>query len=407
MNVFRSVNVSLNVLFGNKLRTFLSALAVGIGVAAVVMMVSTSKASEIEIAKKISNLGTDIVTVQSGKFKNVGGRTIHTARYTTLTPKDVRTIRKKVNNIKRCGGIFDRGVTVSYKSVRTRTTLMGVEPQVFEIWRVSAVLGKMFEDKDEVKLSRVCVLGQTAKKNLFKDLDPINETILVGQIPLKVIGVASLRGMDLSGEDLDDVVYIPLNTAMKRFFDVTYIENIIIQAENKGEMESVREQVTDILRKNHRLKEGKEDDFTVQTQTQLLESQMETQKAFGFLVIIVAGLSMVTGGIGIFAVMLISLRERKSEVGLRRAIGARHKDITIQFMIEALVLSLLGGIAGITVGVLGCFIIAKVNNWEFFIPVNTILYAFLISISTGLIFGIYPARLASKLEPAEALRAAV
>jgi putative ABC transport system permease protein len=407
MNIRRTLHISLNVLFGHKLRTLLSALAVGTGVAAVVMMVGASKAAQNDTAKKIENLGTDLISVQASRIKNLGGRARHGTRFTTTTVNDIRAIKRKVSGVKRAGGTFDRHVNANYKNVKTRTTLMGVEPEVFEIWRLGAVSGRLYTQRDEEKIARVCVLGQTTKSNLFGDIDPVGEVIQVGPLPLKVIGVSSPRGMDYSGDDLDDVIYVPLQTAMKRYFNVTYLEAIIVQTYDKESMDEVKDEITRVLRKNHRIKEGKEDDFTIQTQEQLLKSEMQTEEAFGLLVAVVAGLSMVTGGIGIFAVMLISLRERKREVGLRRAIGARHKDITIQFMLEALILSLIGGIIGIIVGLLGCFIITKLNHWETLIPFSTLLFAFLISVVTGVIFGFYPARLASKMEPAEALRAAV
>lgn len=407
MNIKRTFVISLNVLFGHKLRTLLSSMAVGVGVAAVVMMVGAGESLQKETAKKIESLGTDLITIQAGKFKNVGGRTRQVSRFTTLTPKDVRSIERQVSSLKKVGGIHDRRAMVTYKNVRTNTIIIGVEPSLFEIWRLKAVSGRLFNDLDEAKMARVCVIGNTVQTNLFQDIDPIEKTINIGKIPLKVIGVSSERGQDLGGEDLDNAIYVPLSTAMKRIFDVTYLDSILIQAKDKESMNSLIEDVREILRKNHRLKVGKEDDFTILDQNQLLSSEIETQKAFSYLIAIVAGLSLLTGGIGIFAVMLISLRERKREVGLRRAIGARHKDILIQFLFEASALSVMGGIVGTLFGLIGCCIISKINGWETIFPVSTIAIAFIFSIFIGIVFGIYPANIASKLEPAEALRAAV
>lgn len=407
MNIKRTFAISLNVLFGHKMRTFLSSMAVGVGVAAVVMMVGAGQSLQRETAKKIEGMGTDLITIQAGKFKNVGGRSRQVSRYTTLTPKDVRAIERKVSSVKRAGGLFDRRSAVTYKNVRTNTTIIGVEPQVFEIWRVKADSGKLFTDMDEAKIARVCIVGKTVKTNLFGDIDPVGETLNIGKIPLKIIGVSSERGQDLGGDDLDNAVYVPLSTAMKRIFDVTFLDSIIIQAQDKNSIDLAKEEIAEILRKNHRIRAGKEDDFTILDQSQLLSTEMETQSAFGYLIAIVAGLSLLTGGIGIFAVMLISLRERKREVGLRRAIGARHKDILVQFLLEASALSVMGGIVGTIIGLIGCCIISKINGWEIIFPFSTIIIAFTFSILTGIVFGIYPANIASKLEPAEALRAAV
>lgn len=407
MNIKRSFVISLNVLFGHKLRTLLSSMAVGVGVAAVVMMVGAGESLRRETSKKIESLGTDIITIQAGKFKNVGGRTRQVSRFTTLTLKDVRSIERKLPLVNKLGGIHDRRAMVTFKNVRTNTIIIGVEPSVFKIWRLKADSGRLFSELDEAKMGRVCVIGKTVQKNLFQDIDPIEKTINIGKIPLQVIGVSSERGQDLGGEDLDNAIYVPLSTAMKRIFDVTYLDSILIQAQDKESMQVIKEEVTTILRKNHRLKAEKEDDFTILDQNQLISSEIETQNAFSYLIAIVAGLSLFTGGIGIFAVMLISLRERKREVGLRRAIGARHKDILIQFLFEASALSVMGGIVGALFGLIGCCIISKINGWETILPVSTIATAFIFSIFIGIVFGIYPANIASKLEPAEALRAAV
>ncbi|MCX7830107.1 MAG: ABC transporter permease, partial [Acidobacteria bacterium] len=212
MNIKRTFAISLNVLFGHKLRTLLSSMAVGVGVAAVVMMVGAGHSLQRETAKKIEGMGTDLITIQAGKFKNVGGRARQVSRYTTLTPKDVRSIERKVHSVKRVGGLFDRRASVTYKNIRTNTTIIGVEPQVFDIWRLTAISGKLFTEMDEAKIARVCIIGKTVQNNLFVDSDPVNETINIGKIPLKVIGVSSERGQDLGGDDLDNAVYVPLST---------------------------------------------------------------------------------------------------------------------------------------------------------------------------------------------------
>jgi putative ABC transport system permease protein len=407
MNIRRTIGISLNVLFGHKLRTLLSSLAVGTGVAAVVMMVGAGQAAKQDTMIKVQNLGSDILTVRAGKFKSIGGRMRGVARFTTLKPKDVRLIEKNVSGIKTTGGMFHRHATINYKSVRTNTEVQGLEPQIFDIWRVKAAEGRLFEQKDEFRMARVCVLGPTVKENLFGEDDPVGVTIKVGNIPLKIAGVSTARGQDMDGDDQDNVVYVPLQTAMKRIYDVDFLDNLLIQMTDTSAKEAATQEMTAVLRKSHRLKEGKEDDFTIQDQTQLLSTQMQTQQAFSLLVAVVAGLSLLTGGIGIFAVMLISLRERRREVGLRRAIGARHKDIMVQFLLEASMLSVLGGVVGEAIGFIGCYLICKFSHWAPVLPLSTAIGAFVVSLLTGLVFGIYPARTASKLDPAESLRAAV
>lgn len=407
MNLKRVALVSFRVLMGHPLRTFLSCLAVSIGVAAVVMMVGAGKAAQKDTMKKIKNMGTDLVTVQAGRFKNVGGRARQVQRFTTLTPKDARNLKLKVENIKNIAGVYDRRTTVTYGDARTRTLILGVEPSAFEIWRLGTKIGKLYDEMDERKVSRVCVLGPTTYKNLFLEQNPLGETIRINNIPFKVIGVSSERGQDVSGEDLDDVVYVPLQSAMKRIFYVNYLDSIILQLTDFSQKDETIEDIRKILRKNHKLKEGKEDDFTIQDQSQLLQAEMQTAKAFTYLVGVVAGMSMLTGGIGILAVMMISLKERKREVGLRRAVGAKHKDILIQFLLEASILSTLGGTIGAILGLIGCKVICYFSKWEAVMPFTTALWAFCLAFLVGIIFGIYPARTASKLEPVEAMRSVV
>ena len=407
MNLRRTVSISISVLFGHKLRTALSAVAVGTGVAAVVMMVGAGEAAQQDTIRKVQNLGTDLLTVQAAKFKSIGGRMRHVGHFTSLTPKDSRQIQKSVKGVAAIGGTFHRHGTIIYKDIRTNSDVMGIEPQVFSIWRVGAAEGVLFEEKDEFRMSRSCVLGPTAKKNLFLDANPIGETVRLNGIPLKVIGVTTPRGQDLDGDDLDDYIYIPLQTAMKRVFNVDFLENLLVKVTDREVVDEATEEMTLILRKNHKLKDGKDDDFTIQDQSQLLTTEMQTQEAFTMLVAFVAGLSLLTGGIGIFAVMLISLRERRREVGLRRAIGARHRDILVQFLLEASILSVMGGAVGEVIGFIGCFIICRASGWQPVLPISVGIGAFAVSILTGVVFGIYPARTASKLDPAESLRAAV
>lgn len=407
MNFRKIAKVSIQVLFGHLLRTFLSCLAVSIGVCAVVMMVGAGKAAQIETMKKIKKMGTDLISIEAGRFRNVGGRTRQVARFTTLIMKDVRDLKLKIPNIENISGANDgRGIAV-FENIRTQATILGVEPNAFFIWRLNAKMGKLYNELDEKKISRVCVLGPTVYKNLFDKLDPINKTIKINNIPFKVIGVSSERGQDISGQDQDDVIYIPLQSALKRVFYLTYLDSILIQIKDFSQKENTKEEIRNLLRKNHKLRKEKEDDFTIRDQEELLRAEMQTAQAFTYLIGVVAGMSMLTGGIGIFSVMMISLRERKREVGLRRALGAKHKDILIQFLLEATILATIGGIFGVLVGIFGTYLICHFSKWEIIIPYSTALWAYFLAFITGIIFGIYPARKASIMEPVEAMRAVV
>lgn len=407
MNFRKVAKVSIQVLFGHPLRTFLSCLAVSIGVCAVVMMVGASKAAQIETMKKIKRMGTDLISIEAGRFKNIGGRARQVARFTTLTVNDIRDLKLRIQNIKDIAGTYDRRAIAVFEKTKTQTTVFGVEASAFSIWRLNAKIGKLYDKLDERKISRVCVLGPTVYKNLFDKLDPINKTIKINNIPFKVIGVSSEKGQDISGQDQDDVIYIPLQSALKRVFYLTYLDSILIQLKDFSQKEDTKEEIRNLLRKNHKLRKEKEDDFTIRDQAELLKAEMQTAEAFTYLIGIVAGMSMLTGGIGIFSVMMISLRERKREVGLRRALGAKHRDILIQFLLEATILATIGGIFGVLVGIFGTYLICHFSKWEVIIPYSIAIWAYFLAFTTGIIFGIYPARKASKMEPVEAMRAVV
>lgn len=407
MNFIKIIKVSIQVLFGHPLRTFLSCLAVSIGVCAVVMMVGASKAAQIETMKKIKRMGTDLISIEAGRFKNIGGRARQVSRFTTLTVKDIRDLKLRIPNIENIAGTYDRRVIAVFEKTKTQTTVFGVEASAFSIWRLNAKIGKLYNELDERKISRVCVLGPIVYKNLFDKLDPINKTIKINGRPFKVIGVSSERGQDISGQDQDDVIYIPLQSALKRVFYVTYLDSILIQLKNFSQKENTKEEIKSLLRKNHKLRKEKEDDFTIRDQEELLKAEMQTAEAFTYLIGVVAGMSMLTAGIGIFSVMMISLRERKREVGLRRALGAKHKDILIQFLFEATILTTIGGIFGVLIGIFGTYLICHFSKWEVIIPYSTAIWAYFLAFITGIIFGIYPARKASRMEPVEAMGAVV
>ncbi len=407
MNFRKVAKVSLQVLLGHPLRTFLSCLAVSIGVSAVVMMVGSGKAAQAETMKKIKNMGTDLITIEAGRFKSIGGRARQVSRFTTLSIRDVRDLKLKILNIENVAGTYDRRATAVFENTRTPTIILGVEANAFSIWRLSAKRGKLYEEIDERKISRVCVLGPTVHKNLFENIDPIGKIIKINNMPFKVIGIASERGQDISGNDQDDVIYVPLQSAMKRIFFSTYLDSILIQLKDFSLKEETKEEIRTVLRKNHKLREGKDDDFTIRDQEELLKAELQTARAFTYLVGVVAGMSMLTGGIGIFSVMMISLRERKREVGLRRALGAKHRDILIQFLLEATILATIGGIFGVILGIFGTYLICHFSKWEIIIPYTTAIWAYFLAFATGIIFGIYPARRASKLTPIEAMRAVV
>jgi putative ABC transport system permease protein len=406
MNVARTLKVSLEVLLGHKLRTLLSSAGIAIGVAAVVLMVGAGQAAEQDVVGKVRSMGTNLLVVQAGRFRTHGNHRRQVATFTTMTPRDVELLQRNVPDITRISGYMQGATVAKYQGVQTSTTLAGVQPSLFAIRGMTATSGRIFTPMEERSMQRVAVVGPTVVTNLFNGTDPVGQTVQLNKVLFRIVGVASPRGQDLSGNDQDDVIYIPLSTAMVRVFHVAYLQSIIMQASSPQALATLPSEVTPILRQSHHLRAGKDDDFAYQDQSQLLASEQETTQAFTFLVGSVAGVSLFTGGIGILAVMLISIRERTREIGLRRALGARRWDILVQFILEAGSLSGMGGLAGIVVGIGGVLLTCHLLKWPLTLPWRATLLAAGLSMVMGILFGLYPAMKAARLEPATALHAA-
>ena len=281
---------------------------------------------------------------------------------------------------------------------------MGAAPNLPEIKNLSLVRGRFFNEDEDRIMARVAVLGPTPAKNLFGNANPVGEVIQIKNVAFEVIGVTKEKGM-IAGQDEDDQIYIPLNTAMKRLMNVTYLSQIYLQARNTEVMKPAEREIRNLLRERHRLKEDKPDDFTIQNQLDVLEAERGTTESFTLLIGSIAGVSLLVGGVGILAVMLILVRERTNEIGVRRAVGARRKDILLQFMMEATTLSIGGGFVGILLGLLGSLLVRYATKWPVSLSVTPILVSFGFSFVVGFFFGVYPARKASRLDPIVALRA--
>jgi putative ABC transport system permease protein len=408
MNLARTLGISLEVLMGHRLRTVLSSAGIAIGVAAVVLMVGAGQAAEQDVVGKVKNMGTNLLVVQAGRFRSFGGRSRQVSSYTTLKTQDIRLIERSLSGdgVQNVCGFYQRGVVARYAGVRTRTSLAGAEPSIFTIRGMTADSGRLYSEMEERAMARVAVVGPTVVANVFYGADPVGQTLEINKVLFKVIGVASPRGQDLSGNDQDDIIYTPLSTAMVRVFHVDYLQSILIQASDEAAMKALPDRLVPILRKSHRLKPGADDDFTIQDQAQLLQSQQDTSQAFTVLVGAVAGVSLFTGGVGILAVMLISIRERTREIGLRRALGGRKRDILTQFLLESGSLAAMGGLAGLVFGIGGTLLTCRLNQWPTVWPWGATLVAVGLSVAMGVLFGLYPAMKAARLEPAVALHAA-
>lgn len=405
MKIARSIKISRKQLLAHKLRTILALVGIIIGVSAVIIMVAIGNGAQNEVLSKIEAMGTDLLIINAGQVQKTAGRMQIRGVVTTLTLQDADALQKVCPLIKLSAPVQSKKMQVKYGSLSTNTTIVGTTSEFQEVRNFRAVKGSFFSDEENLASRRVAVLGQSVVKNVFGSGDPIGETIRIGKILFEVIGVMESKGVDLNGFDQDDQIFIPIQTALRRVFNLTYINSINIQAVNQEKMTETEKQITEVLKERHRLnKTNKADDFTIQSQTELLETQRETTDTFTMLITSIAGISLLVGGIGILAIMLIAIRERTNEIGLRMAVGASRKDILIQFVIESAILSIIGGVIGIFIGVVGSIIISIGTEWAASVSLTSIFYSFGFSMLVGLFFGVYPARKASLLDPINALR---
>lgn len=405
MKLSKSIKISRNQLLANKLRTFFALMGIIIGVSAVIVMVAIGNGARNEVLGKIEEMGTNLIIVNAGQVqKNVGRQQIR-GTVTSLTLKDVDILASECPDVRMAAPVQTKKMQVKWENVSTHTTITGTTPNYPFIRNFQVEKGVFFTEEENKASMRFAVLGETVVKNLFEGRNPVGENIRIGSVLFSIIGVMEPKGADLEGIDQDDQIFIPVQTALRRVFNLNYINTINIQATSIEKMDDATSQISEALREQHRLnKQNKPDDFTIQNQIELLETQKETTGTFTALIVSTAGVSLLVGGIGILAIMLIAIRERINEIGLRMAVGASRKDILFQFVIESSILSIGGGIIGIAVGILTSVVIIFATDWTLSISLPSLVYSFLFSLMVGLFFGVYPARKASRLDPVEALR---
>ncbi len=405
MKITKSIKISRSQLMTHKLRTALALLGIIIGVSAVIIMVAIGNGAQKEVLSAIKSMGTDLIIVNAGQVQRMSGRQQISGTVTTLVLQDAISMPEECPDVKIAVPVQTKKMQVKWGNLSSNTTIIGTTPDYQDVRNFHPEKGEFFTEEDNKASQRNAVLGQTVVKNIFGKSDPVGEKILIGKIPFNIIGVMESKGVDLNGTDQDDQIFIPLQTALRRVFNLTYIYSINVQPYSSDKMESAAKQITEFLRERHRLNRfDKPDDFTIQTQVELLETQKETTDTFTTLIAGIASISLLVGGIGILAIMLIAIRERVNEIGLRMAVGASKRDILLQFLIEASILSISGGIIGILLGILISVIISLVTQWSISISVPSLVFSFLFSMATGVFFGVYPARKASLLDPIEALK---
>ena len=394
------------MLWAHKLRTILSLLGIVVGVATVSVMAAVGRGSEEKVLGGIRKMGTNLISVTAGKVTVVAGRERQNAVVTSLLPEDANAIQAAAADlVSLVAPAQSKKLSIKFEEVSLKTTIVGTTPQMLAIRNLRIESGDTFDDGDDRAFRRVAVVGQTVVKDLFGGANPVGQTVRIGKVRFQVIGTLAAAGVDMNGADQDDQILIPLRTALRRVFNVIYVNNIYVQVRSEQQMDACAMRLRDILRDRHRLRAEKQDDFTIQNQAELLRAQEETQRTFTSLTVGVASLSLAVGGVGILAVMLMAVRERVREIGLRRALGARRSDILFQFLVEAMLLSLSGGLAGALLGITVTLVVAQAAGWQAIFTGKPLFLAVASSAAIGLLFGTIPARKASMANPVNSLRA--
>ncbi len=400
------IKVAFKSIVKNKMRTLLTMLGIIIGVAAVIAMVAIGKGAEKRIQDQISSMGTNLITIFPGSMQSRGVR-FGPESGVQLTLEDVERIQRNAALAVAVSPMVRSGAQIIGGSGNWSTSVWGVSEQYLEIrdWPLSA--GEFFSNADVRAQNKVCVIGQTIVKNLFASEDPVGQQLRVRNVPFKVIGVLQEKGQGAFGQDQDDLLIAPYSTVLYRLSGIGgqgHIHQILVRAASLEQMEQAQSELTAILREAHKLPEGADDDFTVRNQTDIAATAQETSNVLTMLLASIAGISLLVGGIGIMNIMLVSVTERTHEIGIRMAIGARSRDILVQFLIEAVVLSLSGGLIGVLLGFLATWILSLTTDWSMVIVPANVLLSFGFAGAVGVFFGYYPARKAAALNPIEALR---
>ena len=388
-------------LIANKLRSLLTMLGIIIGVAAVIALVSIGNGVKQDIEDSISSLGSNLLVVMPGAPRTPGVRPSQ-GSMKSLKISDYEAIAK-LEGVKAASPMTNGSYVVIYQNKNWTTSVAGVNSNFQDVNNWTMTSGRFFSDKNVQNRERVAVVGQTVVKNLFTDEDPVGKEIRVKNIPFRVIGVLKSKGNGTMGNDQDDTVLIPYTTSMERVEGIDYLRRVYVVAKDDGGIDRLQADIENLLRVRHNIKDTNLDDFNIQNMKSIMETVAQTTGTFTLFLGAVAAISLVVGGIGIMNIMLVSVTERTREIGVRKALGATYSVIVTQFLIEAVVISLMGGFIGIAFGIGASKVIGMVSGMSTVVSVPTIIMSFAFSMAIGLIFGIYPARKAAKLNPIDAL----
>ena len=406
INIPSTIKISFRALWVNKMRSSLTMLGIIIGVGAVIAMVAVGTGASRKISEQISSIGSNLLIILPGST-TAGGVRMGAGSQPTLSLADAEAIFKECSAVSDVGPVLGGVAQIVYGHMNWSTGVTGTTPGMLEVrdWRLSS--GRPFTEQDVKSATKVALLGQTVVDNLFGDQNPVGQTIRIKNVPFTVIGVLAPKGQSPQGQDQDDAIYVPVTTAQKKLFGTQFpgmVRIIMIKAKSTEDLAPAETQITELLRQRHHIGPKQDNDFTVRNLTQIMQAAEQSTRVMTLLLGAIASVSLLVGGIGIMNIMLVSVTERTREIGIRMAIGAKTWDIRLQFIIEALTLSLIGGVLGIVIGVSTAVILSSVSGWPTAVSVLSILLAFSFSGFIGIFFGFYPAYKASLLNPIDALR---
>ncbi len=405
MKLAKNIKLSWKALLLNKSRTFFAIIGLSIGITTVMVMVSIGNGAKRKMAEQFEKMGANMIAVNSGKMGKVIGREQQINLATTLTLKDAEAIVEECSSVEKVVPTADTYVKIKYGSASTMSMVQGATADFPEVKNFHINEGRFFTGKEDKLVKRVAVLGYQAQTDLFGDKNPVGEIILIKNIPFEVIGILASKGVSVEGTNEDKIIIIPIQTSLRRVLNRDYLNRIFVKAKNKNVMNSAESEIESLLRKRHKLNiRDKENDFTLDNKLNAMNAEKESSQMFTWLIVGIAGISLLVGGVGVLAVMLLSIRERTGEIGLRISVGARKKDIVWQFMSEASMLGILGGMMGVVAGLLIAWIVGATTQWQTYISIDSIVFSVVFSISIGLIFGVFPALKAAKLDPILALQ---
>lgn len=398
--------IAVRAIEANKMRSVLTSLGIIIGVAAVIILLSIGNGTQQSIENEMRSMGTNLVMIRSGSSSSGGARMGHGSQ-PTLKNGDADAIQEKIATIRLAAPVINDSGQIVYGNTNWATSIVGTDNRYFQIKEWDLAYGRFFSENDLRTANKVVILGQTVVKELFGDIDPLGKTIRIKGFPFIVIGALTARGQSGPGQDQDDMVYMPLSTVQKKVAGTQFpdmVNMLMLQAETAQDTYTSQEEIRVLLRQRHNLGLNKDDDFTIMNFTQFMEMMQSSSQTMTIFLGFIASISLIVGGIGIMNIMLVSVTERTREIGIRMAIGAKSWDIRLQFLMEALILSLIGGLIGVIFGILGVYILPKITSITAVLSTFYVLLPFGFSGIVGLIFGFFPAYKASLLNPINALR---